>query len=320
MRIARRHLIAAGLALPLAGRAEAGFPSRPITWINPGPPGGVLDVAARLMSQKMSEVLGQPVVVENRPGAAGLPAAEACLRAPADGHTLFFGNFATFAIAPLLLPMGFDAERDFRPVQGIGASYNLVLCGAGQPYRTLQDLLTAARATPDRITYAAPTGGGAHAAGALFAQASGTRLTHVAYTNFGQMMADVATGRVDLSFDYPASSMPQVRDGKLRVLAVNAPARLAVLPDVPTTAECGVPGAELSGWSGIYVPAAVPDATVARLAAATVAALGTPEARHLFESTGTVPWPEMDAARMRVQLAEDIPRMRQVLGGVGLGR
>jgi len=321
MPLRRRQLLAAPLAAPGLARAQPAFPNRAVTWLNPSAPGGVLDVGARTMAPRMSDMLGQPVVVENRPGAGGVPAAEACLRAPADGHTLFFGNFATFAIAPLLMPrLSFDAERDFRPVQGVGASFNLVLCGADQPYRSLDALIAHARANPERVTYAAGTGSGQHAAAALFAQATGLRLTHVAYSAFAQMLNDVATGRVDLFFDYPLSSLPQVREGKLRALAVNAPERLAIAPEVPTMRELGVSGAELYGWSGIYVPAAVPDAAVARLAAATVAALETPELRKLFDSTGTVPWPQMDASRMRAQLAEEIPRMRQLLGGSAIGR
>jgi len=317
MRLSRRRLVAFALATPAIAGAEAAFPWRPISWLIPSPPGSVLDIGARLLSQKMSEVLGQPVVVETRPGAGGVIAAEACLRAPADGHTMFFGNFATFAIAPLLLPrIPYDAERDFRPVQGIGASFNVLVCGAGQPYGTLPELIAHARANPEKVTFAAGTGSGPHAAALLFAQASGTRLTHVPYANFSQMLNDVATGRVDLVFEYPLSALPQVRDGKLRALAVNAPARLTVVPDVPTLGELGVTGAELYGWSGIYVPAAVPDGAVAQLAAAAVAALGIPEVRRLFDASGTVPWAEMDAVRMRTQLAAEIPRMRRLLGGI----
>jgi tripartite-type tricarboxylate transporter receptor subunit TctC len=141
-------------------------------------------------------------------------------------------------------------------------------------------------------------------------------LTHVAYTTFAQMMNDVAAGRVDLFFDYPLSSLPHVRDGKVRALAINAPERLAIAPEIPTTAEAGVKGAELYGWSGIYVPADVPQPAVAKLAAATVEALNTPEVKRLFDETGTVLWAHMDAARMRQALAEEIPRMKQLIGKV----
>jgi len=321
MAITRRTVLAASLAAPTAALAQAGFPSRPITWMNPSAPGGVLDVAGRLIAQKMTEVLGQQVLVENRPGAGGVPAAEACLRQPHDGHAMFFGNFATFAIVPLIIPnISYDATRDFQPVNGIGASFNLVLTGADRPWKTLDALIAFAKANPERVTYAAGTGSGQHAAAALFAHATGTKLTHVAYRDFAQMMNDVSAGRVDLFFDYPLSSLPHVRDGKVRALAINAPERLVIAPEIPTTGELGVKGAELYGWSGIYVPSAVPQPVVAMLAAATVKALRTPEVRKLFDDTGTVLWDHMDAAKMRTALAEEIPRMKELIGTVGATR
>lgn len=321
MAIGRRQAVFAGVAapfiIPARGRAQA-FPSRSLSWIVPGGPGSVLDVAARVVAQKMSENLGQTVLVDNRAGAGGTVAAAAALAAPADGHTLFFGNFATFAIVPLLVPnISYDAVRDFQPVNGIGASHNIVVCAPDRPFRSMRELVAWGKANPDRLTFAAGIGSGQHAAAALFAHVSGVKMTLVPYANFSQALNDVAAGRVDLFFDYPLSCLPYVRDGKLRALAVNGLEPLEIAKEIPTIGAEGVPGAELFGWSGIYVPSAVPAATVERLRQATVFALGTPEVKRLFDSTGTVLWPEHGPARMRQTLAEEIPRMRELIGRTG---
>ncbi len=323
MAIGRRQAILAGVSapfiLPGAARAQA-FPSRQIVWVIPSAPGAVLDVAARVVAQKMTERLGQTVVVDNRPAAGGTVGADTVLHQPHDGHTLFFGNFATFAIAPLLIPnIPYNAVRDFQPVNGIGASHNLIMCGPDKPWRTLKDLVAHAKTNPEKVTFGAGIGSGQHAAAALFAHAAGIKLTHVPYQNFAQQLNDVSAGRVDLSFDYPLSSLPYVRDGKLRALAMNGAARLEIAKDIPTAAEEGTPGAELFGWSGIYVPSAVPAPVVERLRAATEWAMRTPEVIRLFDSTGTVPWPEYGPARMREVLAEEIPRMRELIGRTGPG-
>jgi tripartite-type tricarboxylate transporter receptor subunit TctC len=322
-RQAIQHAILAGVSAPFiipgAARAQA-FPSRQIVWVVPSAPGGVLDVASRLVAQKMTERLGQTVVVDNRPAAGGTVGADMVLHQPQDGHYMFFGNFATFAIVPLLIPnISYDAVRDFQPVNGIGASHNLIMCSPGKPWRTLRDLVAHAKANPEKVTFGAGVGSGQHAAAALFAHVAGIKLTHVPYQNFAQQLNDVSAGRVDLSFDYPLSSLPYVRDGKLRALAMNGAARLEIAKDIPTAAEEGTPGAELYGWSGIYVPSAVPAPVVEHLRAATEWAMRTPEVVRLFDSTGTVPWPDYGPARMRRILAEEIPRMRELIGRTGPG-
>lgn len=321
MALGRRQAIQLGVAAPFLGAGVAraqGFPSRQITWIVPGGPGSVLDVGARLIAQKMTERLGQTVVIDNRPAAGGTVGAASVLSQPHDGHFLFFGNFATFAIVPLLIPnIPYDAVRDFQPVNGVGASHNLIMCSPERPWRSLRELVDYARANPEKVTFGAGIGSGQHAAAALFAHAADIKLTHVPYQNFAQQLNDVSAGRVDLSFDYPLSSLPYARDGKLRALAVNGAARLPIAQDIPTTAEAGVRGAELYGWSGIYVPKDVPAAAVETLRAATEWAMRTPEVIRLFESTGTVPWPDYPPARMRQILDEEIPRMRQLIRVTG---
>lgn len=275
----------------------------------------MLDIAARLLVTKLAPRLGQSVVVDNRLGAGGTAAAELVARAPPDGHTLFFGNFATFAIAPLLIPnLRYDAQRDFLPVHGIGASANIAVTGMGRPWRSIPELIAFARAHPGQVTFAASIGSGQQAAAALFIETAGIELTHIPYNNFGQVLNDLAAERVDLYFDYPLSSLPYVRDNRLRALAVNAAERLAIAPEVPTLAEAGLPGAELLGWSGVYVPARTPAAVVTRLAEAIRAALREPDVRALFDNTGTILWDHVDAAGLARALEEEIPRMRHLIG------
>ncbi|HYZ31381.1 MAG TPA: tripartite tricarboxylate transporter substrate binding protein [Crenalkalicoccus sp.] len=318
MRLSRRAALAVAALAPVRARG-AGFPAHPVTWVVPGGPGSVLDVGARLIAQKMGAALGQPVLVDNRLGAGGTIAADYAARAVPDGHTVFYGNFATFAIAPLLYAnLKMDAERDFTPVHGIGASANIVVAGLERPFTTLAEMTAYGRAQPEKLTYAAGIGSGQHAAAALYAHVAGVRMTLVPYSNFSQALNDLVAGRVDVMFDYPLSSLPFVRDGRLRALAVNAPERLAVAPEVPTIAEAGCPGAELLGWAGMYAPARTPQPALDQLAAALVTALRDPEVKALFDSTGTIPWADHDAAAMRRALAEEIPRMRALIGRTGL--
>jgi tripartite-type tricarboxylate transporter receptor subunit TctC len=312
----RRAALAAAAALAWQAPARANdFPKRSITWVVPGGPGSVLDIAARLIATKLAARLGQAVVVDNRLGAGGTAAAELAARAAPDGHTLFFGNFATFAIAPLLIPnLRYEAQRDFLPVQGIGASANIILTGMRRPWKTIPELIAHARAHPGKVTYAASIGSGQHAGAALFVEKAGIELTLIPYTNFGQVLNDLAAERVDIYFDYPLSSLPFVRDNRLRALAVNAGERLAIAPDIPTLAEVGLPGAELLGWSGVYVPARTPAAVVAQLGEAIRAALREPDVRALFDNTGTILWDNVDAAGLARALEEEIPRMRHLIG------
>jgi tripartite-type tricarboxylate transporter receptor subunit TctC len=320
----RRRALLAAAALPAASaplrpaRAQA-FPSRPVTWVVPSGPAGVLDVGARLIAQKMTPRLGQAVVVENRPGAGTTIGAEYAARAAPDGHTVFYGNITSFATAPFLYPnLRYDPERDFVPVHGIGASANILVAGAGRPFRDVPGLVEAARRAPEAVTYASTgIGTGPHLAAELFAQAARLRLTHVPYTAFAQALNDMAAGRVDIMFDYPLSSLPHVREGRLRALAVNAPQRLAAAPEVPTLAESGVPGAEMLGWAGLYAPARTPPEAVAKLKDALVVALRDEEVIRLFDSTGTILWTGVDAEGMRRVLAEELPRMRELLSRSG---
>lgn len=311
---------AAGLARPGLASAQQGWaPAKPVTWIVPGGPASVLDVGARLIAQKMAPVLGQQVVIENRTGAGGTIAAEAAARAAPDGHSIFYGNFAVFAIAPFLYRnLRWDARRDFAPVHGIGASANIMVAAPDRPWKTLEELIAFSRAHPGQVTFAGGVGSGQHMAAELFLSTTRVQWTFVPYANTIQALTDIAAGRVDLMFDYPLSSLPFVRDGRLRALGINARQRLAIAQEIPTLDEQGVKGAELLGWAGIYAPARTPPAAVAKLAEATRVALRDPEVIRLFDSTGTILWPEVDAPKLAHALEEEIPRMQALIARTGI--
>jgi tripartite-type tricarboxylate transporter receptor subunit TctC len=324
MNIARRAALGAGIGLvaptlAAPALAETWNPTRSITWIIPGAAGSVLDVGGRLIALKMSAVLGQSVVIDNRTGAGGVVAAEAASRAAPDGYTLFFGNFAVFAIAPFVFRnLRWDARRDFTPVQGVGAAPNFIVANPDRPWRTVREMVAHGRANPEALTFAASVGSGQHLAATLFMNATGVRLTHIPYQSSQQALNDIAAGRVDMAFDYTLSALPLAREGRLRAMAVNAPQRLAIVREVPTLEEEGVRGANLLGWSGIYVPARTPAAVIARIGDAARVALRDPDVVNLFDSTGTILWPHMDAPAMASALDEEILRMQPLVAQLGL--
>jgi tripartite-type tricarboxylate transporter receptor subunit TctC len=319
----RAALAAAAASLVWHGTARAErYPIHALTWVVPGAPGTALDVTARRVAGKMAQLLGQSVLIDNRPGAGGTIAAQYAARAAPDGYTLFSGNLATFAIAPMLTPdLRYDPQRDFLPVHGIGASANIVVSGFNRPWHSITELVAHARADPGKVTCAVAIGTGSHVAAALFAQVAQVELTLVPYTNFAAALNDTAAGRVDFGFDYPLSSLPYIQDGRLRALAVNAGERLPITPNVPTLAEIGLPGAEVLGWTGLYVPARTPASIIARIAEVAREVLHDRDVKVLFESTGTILWSEVDAGRLSALLAGEIPRMRLLIGqGGALGR
>ncbi|MDN3567639.1 Bug family tripartite tricarboxylate transporter substrate binding protein [Paeniroseomonas aquatica] len=319
VRIARRSLLAATLATPGLAAAEAPWPSRGITWVVPFAAGGITDSSSRVVAQRLSQILGQPVVVENRPGAGGTIGAEAVARAAPDGHTLLYGSQGPIAAAPALYPaLRYDPKRDFVPVQGLGASPNMVVTSPGRPWRSMAELVAAARARPETLTYASTGVGTApHLAVEMLQQVTGIRLIHAPYANGAQAVNDVIGGRVDVMWDYPMTSIPHVRDGRLRALAVTDPARVRLAPEVPTMAEAGIPEAEFLPWAGLFLPAATPGAIVARLAAGLREAMQDPRVQEFFDGTATVLWPEMGPERFKDFLAAEWPRIAALVARSG---
>ncbi len=314
----RRRLLLGGFSLPAVlpfrGSAQA-FPARPVTWVVPFSAGGITDTSSRVVAQRMGALLGQPVVVENRPGAGGIVGAEHVARAAPDGHTLLYGSQNTHAVAPAMQPgLRYDPRRDFAPVHGLGHSPNLLVTGAVRPWRTLVEFVEQARERPDALAYASTgVGTSSHLLAALLQSAAGIRLTHVPYASPATALNDLIAGRVDAMFDFPLTSMPHVREGRLRALGLTAETPVPIAPGVPSLAAAGVSGVEMVPWAGLFVPARTPPQVVARLEAATKAALKDQAVREFFEGTGTVLWDDVGAEALGRFLADEIPRARDLV-------
>ena len=290
MKITRRAAIA-GALLPFAAQAQAPeWPSRPVRFIVPYPPGGPTDIMGRIVAQAVQGPLGQPFVVENRAGANGLIGSEQAARAAPDGST-FLVNASAHVIVPHLTPnMPIDVLADFAPVTNIAAVPLWLVVNPALPVRSVAEFIAYARANPGRIAYASSSQGGApHLAGELFKLMTGTDLVHVPYRGSGPAGQDLIAGNVQAMFDSVPASAGAVRDGRLRALAVTTRNRIAPFPDLPTIAEAGVPGYEISTWYGIWAPARTPPAIIARMQQAVATAARNPETRARFDALGAEP-------------------------------
>jgi tripartite-type tricarboxylate transporter receptor subunit TctC len=280
----RRALLATPAALLAAPALAQTWPAQPVRGIVPFAAGSATDTVARLFAERMRETLGQPVVVENRAGASGLIGAEFVARAPADGYTFLFGTNSTNAAANALFRrVPFDMERDFAPVSLIASVPLLVAVSASSPYRTLADLLNAARARPEALSYAEASSSQRVAAAMLTAQA-GVRMLHVPYRSSPNAVQDLISGRVDLFIADQAVILPGVQGGQLRALGITTRTRSAQLPDVAPVAEQGLPDYELFAWFALMVPAATPAGPIQRLNAAVRAAAGDATLRERLGS------------------------------------
>ena len=275
----------AAISTPLAAQD---FPNRPLKLVVPQPPGGGFDTVARQLADKLGPLLGQPVVVENRPGAGTLVGTESVARAPADGYTLLLGGLSNIALNPGLYPkLSYDPQKDFVPV-GLAVKYSYTLVARKDlPQATLRELIEYARANPEKVTYAsAGNGSGQHVASAVMTHLAGVRLTHVPYKGAQAAYQDVIAGRVDLFFDITSTARAQVNGGAVKALAVSSRDRQAIHPALPAVAETGVAPLDMESWFGVFAPAATPPATLARLRAEMDKALAMPDLVARFEASG----------------------------------
>ena len=278
----------AALALAAANAAFAqAFPNRPIRIVVTYPPGGGADLMARLVAPKMSELLGQPVVVENKPGASGQIGATEVARAAPDGYTLLL-DASSYSVNPsLYATLPYDPTKAFKPIAVLALFPNVLVVTPSFPVHDVKGLIAQAKAKPGTIAFASSGNGSAqHLSAELFRQKAGVEMTHVPYKGGAPAMNDVMGGQVPVFFANMASSLPQIRAGKLRALAITGAKRSPALPELPTMAEAGVPGYEVYEWNAIFVPAATPPAVVSRLADAIAKATQSPEFRDRVSSLG----------------------------------
>ena len=284
------------------------FPSRPIRLIVPYPPGGGTDTTARAIAKQMTEDIGQPIVIENRPGAGTVIGSEVVAKAAPDGYTLVFGS-VTHTIAPALYKkMPFDAEKDFTPVIQIAVFPFVLVVNPAVQATTVSELIALARARPSTLNYASVGNGtGTHLTGEMFKQMSGTSIVHVPDKGTAQALPDVLSGTISMMFMDTPPAIPHVRNGTLRALAVSTAKRSPSLPDVPTVAESGLPGFEFTSWWGVLGPAGMSRDITAKLNAAFAQALQAPEVRIRLESLAAEPvggTPEQFALVVKSELAK----------------
>ena len=279
---------ASGTAVPARrGGAQANWPARPLRLIVPFPAGGTTDTLARILAERLGARLGQTVVVENRGGAAGVIAAEIASRAEPDGHTLFLATIGTAAINPHLHARLNYRPEDLAPVGLFAELPNVIVARADAPWRTLEAFLAEARARPGHLTYASSgSGSSLHLSGEMLKADAGVDILHVPFRGGGDTVNQIMGGRVDVGMNNLPSAIALVRAGQLRALAVTGPVRAAVLPDVPTVAESGLPGYAATAWFGVQAPARTPLAVIERVNAELNAIVADPPTRERVEDLG----------------------------------
>ncbi len=272
----------------MSAASAQNYPDRPIRLIAPFPAGGLADVLARAVGDEMSKSLGQPVIVENRAGAGGNVGADAVAKAAPDGYTLLMSSAGILTANQFLYSkMPFDPEKDFIPVSIVADMPMMVVVNPKVEAKTLRELVAMARANPGKLNFGSPgIGTTGHLGLALMLHAAKVQITHVPYRGAAPAITDLVGGQIDGVVDNPPTVLPHINEGRLRALAVTAKQRLALLPDLPTTAEAGVANYEASSWFGIAVPAGTPPAVVARLHKEIVAALRQPAMAERFAKTG----------------------------------
>lgn len=264
------------------------FPTRALRVVCPWPPGGIADIRARQMAERLGKALGQPVVVENRPGASGTIGAGVVAQAKPDGYTILLGSVNDQAIAPAIDPANHAAIATLAPVSVATRGPMVLVTSATLPVKTVAELVALAKSKPGTLGYGTSGSNTAHHfAGELFKQTAGVDLFQVPYKGFAQTSVDLISGNLPVAFDFPITSEPLARAGKLKILAVLGPRRVSLLPGVPTAREAGIAGVEIVSWSGYFVPAGTPPAIIERLNTEMARILKTPEIASAISGTGS---------------------------------
>jgi tripartite-type tricarboxylate transporter receptor subunit TctC len=310
--------------LPVVVQAQApsppqAYPNKPVKIIVPFPPGGGTDIGTRIIAQKLSEAWGQPVLVENKAGAAGIVGTEATAKSAPDGYTLMMGNIGTHAInVSLYKKLPYDPVKDFAPISHVAGLPLLVLVHPSVKANTVKELIALARAQPGKLDYlSSGAGGSMHVAAELFKGMTSTHLVHIPYKGGGPAVADVLGGQVPVTFATVLETLPHVKSGRLRALAVTGAKRSVALPDLPTVAEAGVPGYESISWLGLFAPAGTPKEIVNKISAEVVRIVNLPDVRERLLVQGAEPIGS-SAEQFAAALASDIAKYAKVLQASGV--
>ena len=311
--LAVRAVVALALTCCASGAGAQAYPARPVRIVVPFPAGGGADFMARVVGQKLGDALGQTFVVDNRAGAAGVIGTDMVAKSAADGYTLVLGTTGTHATNPAVLAnLPYDPARDFAPIS-IFSNAPFVLCvHPSLPVKNVRELIAFAKKHSGELTYGSSgIGSSTHLGFELFALSAGIKIRHIPYKGLPLAMIDLVAGNTSLVFDSVPSATPHIKSGRVRVLAIGSPQRSPSLPDLPTVAESGLPGYEMGSWYGLFAPAATPKEIVQRLAAETVKASTSADARARFAGAGTDPL-GLSAEESAALLAREIERWSKV--------
>jgi tripartite-type tricarboxylate transporter receptor subunit TctC len=315
----KRFLLVTACVFYAGGALAQAYPNKPIKMIVGFPPGGGTDVVARVISAKVQEWWGQPVTVENRPGATGTIGADAVAKSAPDGYTLIMGHVNSTGLAPNLFPkLPYDPIKDFAAVSYVGYVPNVLAVHPSVGVKSVKELIALLKANPGKYNYASSGNGSTqHIAGEVFKQLTGTSIVHVPYKGSGDAIKDLLAGVVAMNFDTMPPVMPHIQAGKLRGLAISTPKRLAQLPDVPTFAEEGITGFDVTNWYGVMAPGGTPREIVAKLNADINKAMQVPEVRARLENVGTQ-LREMSVAEFDAFMKSEVAKYAKIIKDTGV--
>ncbi len=307
------HACLMTVSLCAATASAQTWPARPVNLVVPFPPGGTTDVLARVLAERLTQSLGQPVIVESKPGAGATLGAELVAKARPDGHTLLMGAVHHTIATSVYRKLPYDFQKDFAPVTVVAVVPNVLVVNAATSSRTVGELVAQAKAEPDRLTYGSNGNGTAqHLIGTQFQNLTGTRVVHVPYKGSGPLTTDLLGGQITMSFDTVTPVLQHIRTGKLRALAVTTSKRSSALPDVPTLDESGLKGFDIGTWFGVLAPAATPRDVITRLHAEIARVIASPEFRKRMDEIGAEPvgnTPE----QMTLRIREDTERFGRLV-------
>ncbi len=291
MNTLRKLLVGIAIAAAAGAASAQGWPSKPVKWIVPFAPGGTTDILARTVGDKLSVALGQPVIIENKPGAGGGVGAEFTAKSAPDGYTIMGGTISTHAInASLYNKLPYDPVKDFAAVTLIARVPNMLVVNPSVPAKDVRELIALLKANPGKYTFASSGNGTSqHLSGELFKAMAGVEMQHIPYKGSPPALQDVMGGQVTMTFDNITTAWPLAKEGRLRALAVTTARRSPIAPDVPTLAESGLPGFEVGSWQGVFAPAGTPPDIVRRLNAEIVKIINMPDVREKLVALGAEP-------------------------------